>query len=66
MDCHCARGWQCEEHQDQPEHHDGCPWPGEQCSNPDCPYWQGEHPKALGSSYFDIVIASTRDSNEDH
>jgi hypothetical protein len=66
MPCHCLQGFVCEEHPDQPEGHDGCDWPGTQCRNPECPYWQGNRPSALDLSRFDVVIASTRDSDEDH
>jgi hypothetical protein len=31
-----------------------------QCQNPECPAWQGEHPKAMT---FDTVIASVRDED---
>jgi len=66
MPCHCIRGWTCEQHSGQPWPHDDCDGPGEQCGNPDCAYWQGDRPPALDLSQFDLVIASTRDSDEDH
>jgi hypothetical protein len=66
VDCHCDHGWICEEHPSTPYPHADCSGPGQQCNNPDCPYWQGEHPKALEPSRFDVLIASSRDSDEDH
>jgi len=66
MDCYCHHGWQCETHPHTPYPHDNCVGPGEQCSDPHCPYWQGEQPAALDHSLFDVLFASTRDSDDDH
>jgi hypothetical protein len=48
--CHCAEGWTCEKHPDQPWPHGDCPGPGEQCHNPACPWWKGPKPSALDTS----------------
>jgi hypothetical protein len=63
--CHCDQGWICEEHPDRPWPHDECSGPGTQCHNPECSWWQGENPKALDRPW-DVVIASTSDSDDDH
>jgi hypothetical protein len=48
MDCRCdGRGWCCEDHPNEPEGHDGCDGAGVQCSNPECPWWVDDPPRAL-------------------
>jgi hypothetical protein len=44
MDGHCAEGWICEAHPENPWPHEGCPGPGMQCSNPECAWWKGLDP----------------------
>jgi len=52
MACHCADGWICEEHPDQPWPHGNCTGPEAPCAAPDCPWWKGSAPAALGKSYW--------------
>jgi hypothetical protein len=48
--CRCCDGWICEAHSDQPWPHDDCRADGEQCLNPDCPWWKGTKPAARDHS----------------
>jgi hypothetical protein len=45
--CHCAEGWICEAHPDQPWPHDDSMGPGMRCPTADCPWWRGPLPAAL-------------------
>ena len=57
---HCDCGWTCEEHEGQPRGHDGCTGAGEQCPNPNCPWWKDDPPRALEQwRKLDVVYAST-------
>ena len=58
--CHCAEGWICERHPEQPWPHDDCTGPGEPCSNPDCPWWRGLAPTALTANEWTKVVAGTK------
>ena len=64
--CHCAEGWICEEHPEQPWPHDDCAGPGTQCDNPDCLWWRGTDPAALNTDDWDEVIASTTGMRRRH
>jgi hypothetical protein len=47
MECHCFKGWICEEHPDEPWLHDAaCDGDGVPCTDPDCPWWDGVDPPA--------------------
>jgi hypothetical protein len=56
MICHCAEGWICEEHPDQPWPHDDCAGPGTRCENTDCSWWKSTKPAALDTSDWTDVI----------
>ena len=58
--CHCASGWICEQHPDQPWPHDDCAGRGKQCRNPHCPFWQGPLPAALSMDRWAHLYASIR------
>ena len=65
MHCHCASGWICEQHPDQPWPHADCDGPGMQCRNPECPWWQGPEPAALSTAAWNEVYATTRDDTDE-
>ena len=57
MRCKCDRGFVCEDHPDRPDGHDGCRAAGMRCTNPDCPWWEGQSPTALEPEvFFDAPI----------
>ena len=60
MTCHCAEGWICEQHPDQPWPHDDCAGPGAPCRTEDCPWWRGPAPAALDTSDW-TIHATTRE-----
>jgi len=71
--CHCAGGWICETHPDQPWQHDACAGPGMPCDNNElCPWWAGGRPRAmrLDRSFVDKpdreseALAMADDQNE--
>jgi len=57
MGCHCAEGWICKAHPDQPAHHDDCPGRSSRCPNDACPWWRGPLPAALSFSEWARVIS---------
>jgi hypothetical protein len=58
-ECHCVEGWVCEAHADRGWPHDDCSGPGEQCRNPDCPWWAGPAPAALNTDDWTDVVSVT-------